>query len=192
MNVFELVRDLLRQFSEQYPTVLIDRRNRAAVTESQQHGFVQLLAFARALQITHPVYEAAYQHLVHQFVLYGSRANLLAALDRRLQATIAGHGALTIIDGVSGIGKTSLAMVLGVHAQELGALCVIGRCHEQGATPFWLWHEVIRSIRKLAGSSSDHLAAPFGDGTEAQSVEHLIHSLADWLIACSAEKPLVD
>ncbi|MBL8160549.1 MAG: AAA family ATPase [Anaerolineae bacterium] len=191
MSGFELVRDLIRQFSAQHPNTALDLSSQPFRGATEQRDFAQLIDFARALQDAQPVYEAAYLHLVHQFVLRGSRANLLAALERRLQAAVAGQSSLILIEGVSGIGKTSLALVQAVRAQEIGAAFVVGRCHEHGATPFWLWQEVVRAVEKRVGISASHLAAPFGQGAKAESVQHLLQSLANWLGVCAAVQPLV-
>lgn len=191
MNSFEAVQDLLKQFSEQYPDYSVDFDSLSILMSNRPSSIIRLLEFARTIQLKKPQYEAAYQYLVHRIVLNGSRANLLAALDYRLEAALIGKGALILIEGISGIGKTSLAKTHQVRVQERGAVFVVGHCHEQVATPFWLWQQVVRSIEKLIDVTSDQLAAPIGRGSEAQSIQHLIQSLTDWLSVCAASYPLV-
>jgi hypothetical protein len=139
-----------------------------SAAEDGRHDLIRLLDYARNLRVSQPVYEPAYQHLVHLFVLRGSRAELLAALDRRLRAVVAGQSALVLIEGVSGIGKTTFTMAHQARAQELGAAFIVMRCYEQSSTPFWLWQDVVRSIERATGASSAALPAPFGKGQSAR------------------------
>ena len=167
---------------------LVDRIN---LIEGNGQEFLDLLDFARALQAVEPRYEATFHYLVHQFVFQGSRAALLSALNRRLHATVAGHGALVLIEGVAGIGKTTLATVQEVGAQALGAVFVTGHCYEQGVAPFWLWQEIVQSVGRQTAAPLDVLPIPFGKGEEARSIQHLAKALGGWLATCAAVQPLV-
>lgn len=184
MRDIELIQDLFNQYLKKHP-------NSSAKVEDGGYDFIHLLDFARNLRVRLPIYEMAYQYLVHQFVLRGSRADILATLDRCLRAAVAGQSVLILIEGVSGIGKTSLAMVQQVQAHELGAAFIVGRCYKEGTTPFWLWQDIVRSIEKLTAASLDLLPVPFGKGAETRSIQHLIQSLEEWLIACATNQPLV-
>ncbi len=191
MRGFELIHDLFNHYREKYPHSRIDFNTYPAIAPEDRREFTQFLDFARHLQAQQPVYEIAYQQLVHQFVLGGSRADLLASLDRRLRAAVAGQSALVLIEGTSGIGKTSLAMAQQVPAQAVGAAFIVGRCFEQGITPFGLWQDVVRSTQKSTAAPLNTLPAPLGNGAEARSIQHLTQALGDWLIACAAAQPLV-
>lgn len=191
MRGLELIQDVFTQYLVTYPNTAIDLTVTSAITEAIRPDFIRLLDFTRQLCLTQPVYEAAYQHLAHLFVLGGSRADLRASLERRLRAALAGQSSLVLIEGVAGIGKTSLAMVQQAQAQNLGAAFIVGRCYEQGATPFWLWREVIHAVEVQTGTSFASLPAPFGSGVEARSMQQLIQALGDWLTACAAQQPLV-
>lgn len=191
MSSFEVILDLFTQYRIKYPHSLINDNILLSRTQEERREFAQFIDFTRDLQTQQPFYEIAYQRLVHLYVLGGSRIDLLDALDRRLWAVIAGQSALILIEGVSGIGKTSLAMVQELHAQKLGALFVIGRCYDHGATPFWIWQDIIQSIGKFTGTLFDTLPAPFGKGTSAHSIQHLTQAIGQWLISCAATQPLV-
>ncbi len=191
MRSFEVIHNLFNQYHVKYPHSSININILRSRTHEDRREFARFIDFARDAQTRQPLYEMAYQRLVHLYVLGGSRIDLLDALDRRLWAAIAGQSALILIEGVSGIGKTSLAMVQELHAQELGAVFVMGRCYDHGATPFWIWQDVIQSIGKLNDTSLDTLPSPFGKGTSVHSIQHLTQALGQWLISCADAQPLV-
>ncbi|NUP32950.1 MAG: AAA family ATPase [Streptomycetaceae bacterium] len=70
-----------------------------------------------------------------------------SALAQALAETRAGHGALVVISGEPGIGKTRLLAELERLAGEVGVRVLRGRCPETDAAPaFWPWHAVLRNI----------------------------------------------
>lgn len=191
MQMLLRLQELVDLFSLQYPDASIDLDRGSVFANERLHQSVSFIDFVRTIQAKQPTYEVVYQYLVHRFVLRGSRAELLFALNRRMQASVAGNGALVLIEGVSGIGKTSLALAQEIRAQELGAAFVIGRCYEHGATPFWIWHDIVRSIESATGTSLEILPVPFGKGSAVHSIQHLTQALGQWLISCSTSQPLV-
>ena len=158
-------------------------------SEERQH-YTQLLNFARNVQAENPVYEPIYHHLLHLYVLNGSRLDLLKTVDRRLRGLAGGHGALLLIGGVSGIGKTSLVMAFEERIHQLGAELIVGRCAEEDQSSYAVWLGVARAASAM-GVSLDALPIPLGKGEEAQSSQHLKQTLADWLKTCAASRPLV-
>jgi DNA-binding SARP family transcriptional activator len=67
---------------------------------------------------------------------------LLPIVDRAL----AGAGAVVLIGGEPGIGKSRLAETLARHAHEGGARGAVGRCWEAGGAPaFWPWQQALRA-----------------------------------------------
>jgi DNA-binding CsgD family transcriptional regulator/tetratricopeptide (TPR) repeat protein len=161
-----------------------------SLTAEERQKYTQLLKFAYKLQSQNPTFEKLYYHLLHLFVLNGSRLDLIKAVDRRLRGLADGQGALVLIGGVSGIGKTSLVMAFQERIIRLGAKFISGRCSDQERGAYALWREVARSA-SAAGFSLDDLPAPLGTGKEAQSPRHLQQAIADWLKDCAISQPLV-
>jgi hypothetical protein len=133
------------------------------LTAQEQQQYLQLLRFARALQLENPAYESVYQHLLHLFVLNGSRIDLLKGIDRRLRGLAGGQSALILISGVSGIGKTSLVMTFQERANQFGAQFISGHCTEYEITSYAPWQNVAQAAA-AAGPSIDSLLAPIGQG----------------------------
>src|SRR5262249_33879318 len=110
-------------------------------------------------------------------------ARLRGALGRVLQ----GRGALLLLEGEPGIGKTALAEALAEEAVAHGVRVVWGRCWEAsgGAPPFWRWMEVFRGLG---------LGDPFIDAraatAEAADVRFLAFDRAcETLRSAALEKP---
>jgi class 3 adenylate cyclase/DNA-binding NarL/FixJ family response regulator len=160
------------------------------LTPTEQHHCAQIIDFARALQAGSPIYEAVYHHLLCLYVLNGSRLDLLKTIDRRLRGLAEGQGALLLISGVSGIGKTSLVKAFQERIQQLGAEFLPILCSEQERTSYALWQDVVRAA-SATGISLVSLLAPIGAGKEAQSSQQLKQALADWLRQCALAQPLV-
>jgi len=91
----------------------------------------------------------------------GRRRELDELQQLRLRAA-AGEGALCLLSGDPGIGKTRLAEEL--TAAEPGAALVLwGRCVDSPAAPPYLpWLQALRELRR--GTGADHFAALAGDG----------------------------
>ena len=79
-----------------------------------------------------------------------------------------GSGALVLIGGEPGIGKSRLAEELAGRAQERGDRVLVGRCWEAGgAPPYWPWVQALRShvrdsdpevLRSQVGAAGAELA----------------------------------
>jgi class 3 adenylate cyclase/DNA-binding NarL/FixJ family response regulator len=161
-----------------------------ALTFQAQGHFLQLIDFARVQQAGSPLYEAVYHHLLCLYVLNGSRLELLKTIDRRLRGLAAGQGALLLVSGASGIGKTSLVRAFQERMQQLGAEFLPILCSEQESTLYAPWQDVAHAA-SVTGISLETLLAPIGNGKEAQSSQQLKQALADWLNECAAAQPLV-
>jgi DNA-binding SARP family transcriptional activator len=93
----------------------------------------------------------------------------LAALLPVVDAALAGSGAMVLIGGESGIGKSRLADALATHADARGAAVAVGRCWEAGGAPaFWPWVQALggyvrhadqRALRSQLGPEGAELAA---------------------------------
>ncbi|MEU4806216.1 BTAD domain-containing putative transcriptional regulator [Actinosynnema sp. NPDC023587] len=80
------------------------------------------------------------------------RERELAVLDGVLLAARHAGGRFAAVVGEPGIGKTSLARVLGARAAAAGTPVVWARCPDIGQTPpFWLWTQVVRALSPDGG-----------------------------------------
>jgi tetratricopeptide (TPR) repeat protein len=78
--------------------------------------------------------------------VFVGRERELAELSAALQAAIGGRGALILLAGEPGIGKTRLADEFTERARETGALVLWGRCWEAGGAPtYWPWVQAVRT-----------------------------------------------
>ncbi|MCB0083669.1 MAG: AAA family ATPase, partial [Caldilineaceae bacterium] len=158
----------------------------------QQGAYQQALAYARILQRADPAHTADLRRLIHLYVLSGSRSPVMTVLQQRLAMAVHGQGALVLIHGVAGIGKTSVAQPCTIWAQQQGALAVTGRCYELGVTtPFAPWPEILTALAESTTLTLDNLPAPFGNGPPAQSPDSLIQAVATRLHQAAHATPLL-
>jgi predicted ATPase len=90
--------------------------------------------------------------VVEDGVLVG-RDRELADFDRRLAAARAGSGALVLVQGEAGAGKTALAHAVARRARAAGLLVAWGACLEgEGAPPYRPWTQILRElVREVFG-----------------------------------------
>ena len=75
------------------------------------------------------------------------REQELAELRGRRSAALAGHGALALVTGPPGIGKTRLAEELAGQARRDGHRVLWGRgVEDQGAPPLWMWRRILGAV----------------------------------------------
>ena len=96
------------------------------------------------------------------------RQRELAALLSGLEGALAGRGALFLLSGEPGIGKSRLAEDVLSRARDRGARTLTGRCWEAGGAPaFWPWVQSLRgyvrhadpeALRLEVGHGAPHLA----------------------------------
>jgi predicted ATPase len=81
----------------------------------------------------------------------------LAALGGALSAARAGSGALVLIAGEPGIGKTALTASFADRARGAGVRVASGSAWEWGgAPPFWPWAQVLRALGRHPGGRGAH------------------------------------
>ena len=108
-------------------------------------------------------------------VFVGREAELVE-LHRGLDEAIAGRGALLLLVGEPGIGKTRLAEELVRRARSRGACVLVGRCWEAGGAPaFWPWVQSLRSY--VEQSEPDALRAQLAAG--AADVAQIVPELRE-------------
>ncbi|HEY8521164.1 MAG TPA: AAA family ATPase [Gammaproteobacteria bacterium] len=99
------------------------------------------------------------------------RAIASACLDRALS----GQGALVLLGGEPGVGKTRLAKETAAEARERGFLTLVGRCYEmEGGPPHGPLVEIIEGAADAL--SRDELAAALGD--DGPEIAKLVPRLA--------------
>ena len=141
------------------------------------------------------------------------REEQLAQLRSGLDKTFDGRGAVFMIGGEAGIGKSRLADELARDARQRRAHVVWGRCWEAGGAPaYWPWVQVLRSLshdrenvdlhafRGPGGGSLLALLPGQGDRSEANSTPtaesegarfQLFDAVAGLLRQASGAQPLL-
>jgi len=124
----------------------------------------------------------------------------LAAL---LDGAMSGRGALALVGGEPGIGKSRLADAVARRAADRGATVLVGRCWEAGgAPPYWPWVQALDPYARGAtqlqlGPEVDELAAilpalgghPSVDGAESSRFR-LFAAVAAFLRRAAQDRPL--
>jgi len=81
---------------------------------------------------------------------YVGRESERAELRRLMEGAIAGQGALVLLGGEPGVGKTRLAEEVLAEARQRGCLALTGRCYEmEGTPPFIPWVEVVEHSARI-------------------------------------------
>jgi class 3 adenylate cyclase/tetratricopeptide (TPR) repeat protein len=84
-----------------------------------------------------------------------ARVAELTALRDLLKHSQAGSGAVAILSGEPGIGKTRLAQALTLEAGDAGILVATGRCYEpQAAVPFYTFRELMATLYHAAPAAT--------------------------------------
>lgn len=115
-----------------------------------------------------------------------------ARLHEQLAAAVAGQGGVVLISGEAGIGKTTLAEMIGQQAVSAGATLLVGHCYDLADTPpYGPWIELFAHYR-----SDDRLPLPraltrHGVGEEAASQAIIFQQAQDVLADLAERHPLV-
>ena len=101
-------------------------------------------------------------------------ADLLPVID----GALAGSGAVVLLAGEPGIGKSRLAEALAAHAHQRGASVAVGRCWETGGAPaFWPWVQALGSqIRQTDPALVQDLTGP--DAADLAAIVPELHASA--------------
>jgi DNA-binding SARP family transcriptional activator/tetratricopeptide (TPR) repeat protein len=142
------------------------------------------------------------------------RARELNALLSALEQVLAGRGALFLLAGEPGIGKSRLSVEVARHARDRGAEVLFGRCWEAGGAPaYWPWVQALRAhvrhrdpdeLRHELGAGASEIAQVlpelnelFADLPDPPSLApeaarfRLFESLASFLVTVAGSRPVV-
>jgi tetratricopeptide (TPR) repeat protein len=113
---------------------------------------------------------------VYRRVFVGREAEL-RQLQTAFDTALAGVGAIAMVVGEPGIGKTSLCEQLATHAAVRGGRALIGHCYEEGSLslPYLPFVEALRSY--VLAREPDDLRRDLGSG--AAEVARLISEVRD-------------
>ena len=157
-----------------------------------QNAHPDALTFARELARNNHAYRTHVLRIARRYVLDGSRAPQIAALQHRVVEAQRGHGSLILIEGVAGVGKSTLAQACSDWARTQGVTTTTGRCYERGVIPpLTPWQEALHFLAETADTDLAHLPAPFGDQPPADSVDGLILRIGTHLHEQAAARPIV-
>ena len=110
--------------------------------------------------------------------VFVGREHEIAELGAALDDAFAGRGALVLLVGEPGIGKSRLAEELVRQARSRGARVLVGRCWEAGGAPaYWPWVQSLRA--HIEQSDKDALRAELGGG--AAEVAQIVPEVRDLL-----------
>ncbi|MFF1904469.1 ATP-binding protein [Kitasatospora sp. NPDC058218] len=85
------------------------------------------------------------------------RTALVDSLCRAVDTAAGGRGALVLLAGEAGIGKTALAAEVVRYAADLGLATAWGSCEAGDATPgLWPWRRILGSVAGPAGPFAPH------------------------------------
>ncbi len=103
------------------------------------------------------------------------RDDALAALRRAWTQAESGRGAVVVVSGPPGVGKTRLVEVFGDELRGRGERVWVGRCRDsEGVPAYWLWVQVLRAL--LEDSDPQRVIEQMGPG--AHEVADLVPELA--------------
>ncbi|GAA4937678.1 tetratricopeptide (TPR) repeat protein [Nonomuraea thailandensis] len=107
-----------------------------------------------------------------------------AVLRGEVERALASHGALVLVTGEAGIGKSALVASAAQEAVRGGARLLTGACWEgEGAPGYWPWVQVVRQL--APGATPQSLA-----GAEAEAFQ-LYDAVTALLVDASREQPVV-
>src|SRR5262249_39736218 len=119
-------------------------------------------------------------------VVFVGRDRELADFDRRLAATQAGSGALMLVEGEAGAGKTALAYSLVGRARLAGGRGAWGACLEGEVAPAYRpWGQILREL----GEPVSLLLNPAGG--EAGSRFHVFDDVVEVLRNAARDRGLL-
>jgi DNA-binding SARP family transcriptional activator/tetratricopeptide (TPR) repeat protein len=107
-------------------------------------------------------------------------------LERAVRRSAHGHGAVWVVSGEAGIGKTRLAQEVAARTRAAGTAVAVGQTNETSdSTPYWPWSQVLRNLPGVPGDGPAGVVmgtAGLAEGTSlTQAALH--DAVADLLVA---------
>ncbi|MCH8994897.1 MAG: AAA family ATPase, partial [Chloroflexi bacterium] len=189
---------------------------RAADVEFVDRGRFRLKGFPERWRLFEVVWqeERAVGPVLVERTPFVGREEERAELRRLLDQTAQGRGALVMIGGEPGVGKTRLAEELADEARQRNMLALTGRCYEmEGAPPYTPFVEMVEAavrmfppeaLRDALGDSAPEVAklmpelrrlfpdiAPPLDLPPEQERRYLFNSVREFLARAGQAQPLL-
>jgi DNA-binding CsgD family transcriptional regulator len=119
--------------------------------------------------------------------IFIGRERELARLERRLEAARAGSGAVVLVEGAPGMGKTALADEMVRRARLRDVSTAWGACLEgEGGPPYRPWTQILRAV----GHSPEELLKPAANDDDTNRFR-LFAEVVEALRAASAQNGLL-
>jgi tetratricopeptide (TPR) repeat protein len=132
----------------------------------------------------------AVTNLVSAAERFVGRADELRRIDRICAAASEGLGAVALVSGEAGIGKTRFCNEAAQRARHAGLTVVTARCWGEGGAPaLWPWQPI---LAELCGDQAARLLGPgtaMGDGTVDADRFALFSAIVDALGAAAGRGP---
>ena len=124
-------------------------------TFAEVHGEVRRLRDSTAGRTAAGVDVAAEPPVGGRRTPFVGRRTERAELRRLLDGAVAGQGALVLLGGEPGVGKTRLAEEVLAEARQRGCLALTGRCYEmEGTPPFIPWVEMVEHSARIVPNAA--------------------------------------
>lgn len=126
--------------------------------------------------------------------LFIGREPELAGLATAATTAAAGPGAVALVSGEAGSGKSALLRQLGRHLTGNGWRVIRGRCPEaEGAPPAWAWVEALRELREYVEPPDEGALEPLLSDRVREQKDgrfRLHRAAAAWLGRAADQRPL--
>jgi DNA-binding SARP family transcriptional activator len=172
LRQYSRLRDILERELDALPSRDADRLN-AAILDGR---FPPAPApAARVTAVAPPVPPAAAPAPASDFV---NREHELAALRGGLERALAGRGAVVLLGGEAGIGKTRATEEFTRQARASGVRVRWGRCYDgEGSLAYWPWMQILRDDL----GERDGAALASGMGARMADIARLVPDLRERL-----------
>jgi tetratricopeptide (TPR) repeat protein len=115
-------------------------------TERYQTAEVIIDELCHALDLPIPTESVAIRESFLQYAQFIGRENEFSQLTQAFERTQAGHGAIWLVGGESGVGKSRLVDELRIHALTKGVMVLSGQSVETGGLPYQAWRDILPKL----------------------------------------------